>query len=746
MSYDRFLIAPIQSGQQTNVKPWLIMDDAFQQLRNMYVWRGRITKRFGSRVMNESVDDEFQQLFSRLRLVIGTTDGAGDFSGVVDGAIFAVGQLFSVGDNTYSVFSSAPNPTNLLASGIGIGTYDLVTGQLDITGSDLNTDVYFYPAQPVMGLTNYLLVDSSEQLIGFDTQFAYKYDSITGWSSFTVGPLFHGDDLNFFWSTNYRLLDANDLTIFTTNNFPVDGFWYYDGTNWTRLGDVNTTQTNIAGDFVETCLLLEPFQNRLVLFNTSENVSTTSTRFINRIRWAQTGSPISAIAPSEAWRDDIAGRGGFLDIPVSQAITSVGFIKDRLIIYMELSTWELVFTGNNDAPFIVQQINSELGVDATHSTVVFDKSLLGFGNTGVHECSSINVDRIDDLIPETIFDVAGNDGAALRTHGIRDYFTEQVYWSYNSESRQELTESIYPNRVLVYDYKNKTWAYNDDSITCLGYFRTTLSTTWQDISTTWQSMDNTWHDVSIKANFRAIIAGNQQGFTFILDSKLNENANVNSITNITTNGQNAVISSINNNLAQGDFVSFNNIQDAIGNIGDTLNEDIAIRSFRVDSTLDKDTFVVQTGVNLNGDYSGLGTYQLVSYPEILTKQYNFYNKVGQNISLSKVSFLVDSTVDGQFSVEFYSSTSDIPMFENSLDSGASFGTNIVQTSPYPLYPLEQTQDRFWHSIYFNTFGECVQLKIYLSDDQMIDIDNNSCEIEINAIMFYVSKANFYLGG
>ena len=45
---DRFFIAPYDqnSGLQTNVKPWLIPDEAFSELNNAYVFRGRVRKRF----------------------------------------------------------------------------------------------------------------------------------------------------------------------------------------------------------------------------------------------------------------------------------------------------------------------------------------------------------------------------------------------------------------------------------------------------------------------------------------------------------------------------------------------------------------------------------------------------------------------------------------------------------------------------------------------------------------------------
>ena len=74
-AFQRFLIAPYQSGVQTNLKPWLIPDDALAQLTNAYVYRGRVRKRFGSVLLQGSTPTEgYEQLQSRLRINIGMTN------------------------------------------------------------------------------------------------------------------------------------------------------------------------------------------------------------------------------------------------------------------------------------------------------------------------------------------------------------------------------------------------------------------------------------------------------------------------------------------------------------------------------------------------------------------------------------------------------------------------------------------------------------------------------------------------
>jgi len=127
--------------------------------------------------------------------------------------------------------------------------------------------------------------------------------------------------------------------------------------------------------------------------------------------------------------------------PTEEAIVSAEFIKDRLIVFFERSTWELAYTGNQVLPFVWQKINTELGSEATFSVVPFDKVVLAIGNTGVHACNGSNVERIDTKIPDTVFEIFNKENGVSRVAGVRDYFNEMVYWSFpldNTSINQEI--------------------------------------------------------------------------------------------------------------------------------------------------------------------------------------------------------------------------------------------------------------------------------------------------------------------
>jgi len=169
MATDRFLIGYGDGGLQTDVQPWLIADNAFANLENAYILQGRLQKRIGSTLMGGD------QLNSRVRYLLGVINGAGALSGTVPGSVFSVGQMFSVGTDVFTV-NATGNPATTLTTNVAAAmTYDTTTGAYAVSGETPGTDVFFYPATPIMGIVLYYVTATKDYLtIGFDTQLSYK--------------------------------------------------------------------------------------------------------------------------------------------------------------------------------------------------------------------------------------------------------------------------------------------------------------------------------------------------------------------------------------------------------------------------------------------------------------------------------------------------------------------------------------------------------------------------------------------
>jgi len=405
MPLERFLIGPPNSGLQQNLKPFLIMDDAWAQLANMYSWRGRMRKRFGT-IYSSQGSLIADPLASRVKIQIGTyavqTNPPGPAINPVPGTVFAVGQLFSVGADIFTVYQTGTPATMKSSNPNASGTYNTTTGAWAITyasGAPVGTTpVYWYPSTPIMGIETYqsAAINDNPTFV-WDTQFSYQY---VGGQWVQLGTaVWSGTDSNFFWSTNYRGSSAANAYMFTTNNNIPDGIKYWDGMAWNNMS-ISTG----SGTTMQTALLIVPFHNRLVFLNTTEG----GVNFPTRARYSAIGNPIENAGTSYfPWYSNPNAAnwigGGFEDnIQTQQPIRSLRFLRDRLIVFFGSGTescWELVYTGNQILPFRWQQINGEQGSEATFSTIPFDDHILTFGNVGIHSCTGAQVQRIDDLIP-----------------------------------------------------------------------------------------------------------------------------------------------------------------------------------------------------------------------------------------------------------------------------------------------------------------------------------------------------------
>lgn len=743
MSYDRFLIAPINTGYETDLKPWLIPDDAFSQLVNAYVFRGRVRKRFGTLPTGTgSTSLATRYLHSRLSVKVGTTNGAGALAGTVPGSIFEIGQQFSVGDTIFTVFQAGAPAAMKRNTGVGASTFNTTNGNFSITGAPLTTDVYWYPGEPVMGIAQYLIGEvNNDPTYAFDTQFAYTFDGIQ-WQRSIAGtpPVWHGDDTQFFWVANYNDSINGKSFLFVTNfnasvPTPVvtdDPIWTFETTaGWVTFAPVILS----TGAFVKTSRIIVYFKQRLLLINTIENDGGggggVNTAYKNRVRYSHNSSPFSNNAFLEPFNSFGGGTGdgaGFIDLTTDEEIISAEFIKDRLILFCESSTWEIVYTNNPLAPFIQQKINTELGSEATFSSVPFDKFILTMGNIGVHACTGANVQRIDEKIPDQVFDIADKEEGVKRVYGIRDYFTELVYWTFPSDNQIEINK--YPNRILVFNYKNRSWAIFEDTFTAFGYFGQQQGLIWAEATFTWAEADMTWASGIINAQFRQIVAGNQQGFMLIVNPDTSSNAQSLVITNAVIIGVLRVnLTIINHNLVADDFIN------VIGVPGI-----LASKIYKVINTPDKDTITIIT--TLLGTYNGGATASRVSNINITSKQWNPYVGQGTNVYLAKIDFGVTKTQNGEITVDYFPSSTEYSMLQNAAP-GVAVGSGALETSPYnpEFYPLEQQQELLWHPIYFQTDGQFIQVQMYMSDDQMLDSDISLSSFEMQGLILHTQRTS-----
>lgn len=746
MGYTPLFVKKYETGLVQSRQEFILPEDAFPILENMYVWRERIRRRQGTQLLG-------RLRRRRLTQALGSTDGFGNFTGNLiaifsleassnfqPGSIVVTNGGFTFTDNGLGVLVGAPS---------GSGTINYATGDITITGGAASTALVinfnYYPSLPAMGLrSRELNSNNNEQMVAFDTKYAYV-NSGSGFIEFIPGTTWTGNDSDFFWSTNYWVGDGNRKIFWVTNFSGISGdpIRYTNGTAWADFAPT----INASSDKLHQCLAMLPFRSRMVTFNTLEGQNlSNSVSYPNRIRWAAIGNPFSDVTAvvttvnTNAWRDDIRGQGGYLDIPTSEDIISVGFVRDNLVIYCERSTWQLRYTGRSIAPFQIEKVNSELGAESTFSAIQFDTSLVGIGDKGVVECDSFKSARIDIKIPDLVFEFNNEDNGPKRVHGIRDFQQKLAYWIYSYGPLR----SIYPNRRLVYNYENDSWAIFTDSLTCLGNFQNLTTRSWASSHFRWRSADFPW--VGTPALYPNIVGGNQQGYVVIIGSNLTPQVTNDEslyISDITGNTSTATsIESPAHNMETGQVIQISGIPD--GTDFSNLNDGIfSIVKVDADNFLlykyspQADLFIVPQ-LDPPGTYIGGGQIKLRDNFSIWSKKFNFLEQ-GEKIQIGFIDMMMVSTVAGAIALNIFidyadaQATNIYPQNENE----DVFFNSIVPTSASILGVTEGS--KVLQRVYCATRANFIALQFKLSNSQMIGVEQKS-DVQIDSQVIWMRKA------
>lgn len=653
----------------------------------------------------------------------------------------AAQQLFDQGDGTLA--TKPPSSTT--------GVINYQTSQVTITngsaGAATVINFNYFPGLPVMGIRQREQSNAvNDMTVFWDQTYAYIYNN--GFQEFLPGTTWTGSDAQFFWTTNYWVSVIQNKIFWATNNNDPIRFTDGPGSTWFDFAPI----INAGGGTLINALCLLPFRGRLLAFNVTQAGSQGGV-YTNRIRWAAIGTPFTqafgaviTTFNANAWRDDIRGQGGFLDIPTSQDIISVGFVRDNLVIYCERSTWQLRYTGRTIAPFQIEKVNSELGATGTFSTIQFDTSLLAVGDRGIIECDSYKADRIDIKIPDLVFtfnNVVDQD--YQRIHGIRDFIKRLAYWTYPSQQ----ANGTYPDKRLVYNYENDSWAIFDDSLTTLGIFQEPdPGRTWLGTPEPWIQCNFSW--ITQIASNPIIVGGNQQGFIEQLDQLTTNDPSL-FISAITSNSPNAtVVTSPNHNLQTGMVIKisgiptgspFSNLNNGI--FGIVIND---VNNFQLTIYSSSTGQFSTPQVDTDSGYIGGGQIAVRDNFSIVSKKLNFMDD-GQSIQMGYLDILMDATEQtdaGSISLNVYLDY-NLEDTSNTLPKNAINGI-ISPGSPDLFFnqniPTSRSNtiggSKFWQRVFCPTRANFLTLEYTFSNAQMAGIEQ-TLDVQIDAQILWIRR-------
>ncbi len=704
-------ISGFKSGVHNNKKPFLIPEDAFINLENIYVWRDELKKREGIQLLGR-----FRRFFD-----VGSIGNSGASPWTINtiystyvtpitpestAEIEPESVIITFGGITFTDqgngILTSPTPGN-------IGYINYLTGVIVLThtagaGVPATASFAYYPGLPAMGIIVQEIAGiNDERTLWFDTKYCY-FNSNGDFFEYlpASAATWDGTNSDFFWGTNYRGSDSFQRLFFVTNfvNSVGSPMRYTDSITWTPFAPYVSRADPVdpAVDIkLYTARVLIPYYGRLLALNTWEGTETggpgAAKNYFNRCRFSQIGSPIQV----DAWRSDQFGKGGFIDAPINEDIISATFYKNTLIVFFERSTWRLQYIGEYGLPFIWERISSDFGSESTFSTVLFDAGVLAVGDKAIVGSSAGDVQRIDLDIPDTVYAFQNDEDGPKRVHGVRDFQKELVYWCYPDYNFFQLSTQIYPNKSLVYNYRNNTWAFFRNNVTCFGTFQYTAGITWDRLDVFWDAMDVFWNTLE-QPQFPSIVSGNQQGFVHFfgypnvevavdssIDAMDQESLSVTGVTVTTI----VTLQVRDHNLVNDEIIYLtglnfvDTVTPAAGST--TLNDQIYIISvidkdniklylWDEDSQLSYDDFVV-TNV---GDYMGGGVIALFPRLYAETKDFNPFKQAGQNIKTSYIDFLFDVSSPSPISVRMQMNTTPNST-GNNTEGNLLIGNTQVET-------------------------------------------------------------------
>lgn len=756
-------ITGMASGLTKNKKPFLLNDQAWSVLENAYCFRERIKKKEGNKLIGR---------LGRLLTaqVLGNANGAGAFSGNIVG-ILGLEATAEIKEGSITVTAGAntltePAITNgtLTGAPAGTGTINYATGALTLAGVGAGAAVtitfIYYPSLPVMGIwQREQATSNNEETIFFDTIYAYRWSvAVSAFVEFipVPGTIWSGTDADFFWATNYRGPTPQSRLFFATN-FVVNAanpIRYTDGVTWTAFNPLVGALNNLY-----QARVIIPYYGRLLALNVYEGTTAGgyagSAQIGNRCRFSQIGDPVAV----DSWRSDQFGKGGFIDAPTSEHIVSASFYKNTLIVGFERSTWQLRYVGEYGLPFLWERISTDFGTESTFSAIIFDQGVLSVGDRAIISSSGVTVDRIDLDIPEQVFEIANVQSGPERVWGLRNFDKELVYWCY-TDTQNQLEGTFtrkFPNRVLLYNYRNNTWAIFRDNVTAFGTFQlpSDLVVTWDSLEITWDDTDVTWDDSSTAELYSLSVSGNQQGFIeeYATSEVSNEESLSVSGVTLTAGPPTTVQLTINNhNLETGDIIYLEGL--LFFSVGVPVSTDLNDKIYRVQVQSETQVLLYRWNSVTQAWYSdftftpittatymGGGTIALLPRFNCQTKDFNPYAPATAQMVLSYIDFQTDVNNKSAeantpaFTAELYVN-SYLGQRANLLMNVANQKSETYTISPYYMNVTSGAQQYAWHRFYATAYGQYIRVGLTLDDDLMNDLDVHEASWELNAICLW----------
>jgi len=649
MSYTPFLISNFATGLDKRLQPWLIPDDAQEELLDGYVYRGTMSKREGYTYF--ATGEKGGVGYRESRIVDTTTDFA--MVGAIDGVNtlytlnglpqIARGSAVITGNNPAQTFTD--NSNGFFFDGITqIGTINYLTGVISITlpvAPAAGTVLITYnsmPGLPVMMIASFITASNIRELIVADTRNVNFYNtSLNVLENLPHPTPYTGDQFDFFTWVNYESATSIPRLLFSNN---VDVIQQYDGAVVTDYTYNMLTGNPPIPVTTLTCAWMASYKDRLILLRTTENGAI----FGKRIRISGTGVNTDNFITT-------ATGAGFIDIPDATWIYGAAFNRDDLIIFTQQATWVLKFTGNDTTPFALNKIDESRGSEATFGAITYLNRTTTLSPRGLINTDGYRVVRQDEDIPDFSYNEIDGANFSLCFAGSVDADRDH-YLLYPPPNRQHSL------RILTTNYDEDNYSTYRLALSCMGNFVSSFDVTWSQLLRygNWDQFAaefGDWNSFAYTAGAPFSVGGGHKGEIWKLAvTEIEDNPvrvrevtiiDVNTL-EVTTDWNNYRLNLDNSSLFDFEYADPDQEADIIYFTGLGGTVEANNKQYPIISVINNNVFRVRVPSTADfSNYTSGGTAQRVIPFSSLMKQFNPYIAQDQKVRCGWIYMYVNST-------------------------------------------------------------------------------------------------------
>lgn len=500
----------------------------------------------------------------------------------------------------------------------------------------------------VFGIFEHTKPDSTKDLLVFDQNFLYKYNTSTGifvqvpfGGSMAAYTGFNIPTKDLYISgTSYPTASNTQRFVFCgegiQQNANGSAIFFYDGTNvkdFTDMTDNSNYDAPLEGDLHSATYVL--------WFNERINFIVP---LIGGVEYNQ-GTLYSGIRTASGNGDkfDVAGSGLF-QADTYQNITGATLLGQIMIHNYDRMAYTMEKTRDAFNPYFGRAVPGVLGTNAKFSSVSWNETVRSIGRTGILGTDGRQNLRVDNKIP--YFTATEMDQVDFNlTYGGFDRLNNQFLWAYKSSESDSDTQDA----VLVGNYEENTWSVFDQRFSVFGQTDLGLNLTWDQIDETsgnlswksWNTTEEIWDRIGLGSSVQKTLAGDDFGFIYELNQDYDDYYT--SISAITT-GATTTLTVAAAGMITGDLVTISNVEGMteLNNFDEEENvqtKDLytIISATSTSIEIDVDSTLFTPYVLNTGNISKVISFSAETIP------FNPYRSQGRRCFLSHVDFFIENT-------------------------------------------------------------------------------------------------------